>query len=359
MHIALISTTCVPVPPPRYGGTELIIAELARELVALGHRVTTFATGDSTPAGDLCSLFPRAMWPPDPYTDLAHVHYAFRELRHRLQRVDIVHAHTAVALPFAHFIDAPVVYTVHHHRVERLTEFYRYFAEVAYVMISRRQSELHPDVLNRCVVHHGLDPGRFRLGEGDGGYVAFLGRFAPEKGPHVAIDAARMAGVAIKLGGEAHWSDREYFKTEVEPRLALPGVEWIGEADHAKKQTLLGGARALLFPIDWEEPFGLVMIESMLCGTPVIAFRRGSVPEVVEDGVTGFIVDDPAQMAAAIARAASLDRAAVRRRAEERWSAARMARQYLDVYTECARRYRTARTTASHELRPFPWAERR
>jgi glycosyltransferase involved in cell wall biosynthesis len=343
MHIALVSTSCVPVPPLRYGGTELVIAELASALVALGHQVTTFATGDSHPAGILRACFDRAHWPPDPYRDLVHAHHACRELQKGVVRADVVHVHTGMALPFAHDLDAPVIHTVHHQREESLAEFYRYFRNTEYVMISARQSALHPELEHRRVIHHGLDPARYRLGPGTGGYVAFLGRLAREKGPDVAIDAAQMARVPIRLAGEAHAVDRDFAARELRPRLARPGVQALGEADHAQKLALLGDARALLFPIDWEEPFGLVMIEAMLCGTPVIAFPRGSVPEVVEHGVTGFLVHDAADMARAISAAAALDRRAIRRRAEERWSHLRMAREHLEAYADCIRRHPSER----------------
>lgn len=347
MRIALISTPCIPVPPPRYGGTELVVAELASALQSLGHSVTTFATGDSRPVGELRARFPRAIWPPDPYLELLQANYACREIRHADPPFDVVHAHIAAVLPFSRFMDAPMVYTVHHDRVEGMVHFYQEFSNVEYVMISRRQCDLHDEVPNRAVVHHGLDPSRYRLGDGRGGYVAFLGRLAREKAPHVAIDAARAAGVPLLVGGEAHWVDQDYYHDEVEPRLSLPGVRPLGEVGQSKKVELLGGARALLFPVEWEEPFGLVMIEAMLCGTPVIAFPRGSVPEVVEEGVTGFVVRDVDEMAAAIQRVGQIDRRMVRARAEQRWSHLRMAQDYLAVYSAAIERYRTRGTRPS------------
>jgi glycosyltransferase involved in cell wall biosynthesis len=194
MHIALISTACVPVPPVRYGGTELIIGDLANALTTLGHHVTTYATGDSNPSGELRKHFSRAVWPPNLHNEIVHAHYACRDVPLRRPCIDVVHAHTEAALSFAHFIDVPVVYTVHHRRDEQLLDFYQYFSTVEYVMISQRQSETQSEVPNRRVVHHGLDLRRYHLGEGRGGYVAFLGRFAAYKGPHLAIDAARPTG---------------------------------------------------------------------------------------------------------------------------------------------------------------------
>jgi len=258
--------------------------------------------------------------------------------------VDVVHAHTPAALAFGGQLDAPMVYTLHHSLEEHWTEFYRYFDDVEYVAISNRQRECFASAANARVVHHGLDVNSFSPGDGAGGYLAFVGRIAPEKGPCIAIDVARAARVPVLIAGDAHPHEREFFHRDFEPRLALDGVRWIGEVDHSAKERTLRGARALLFPIEWEEPFGLVMIESMLCGTPVIALRRGSVPEVVEDNVTGFVVDRPDQMVDAIGRLGSLDRAVIRRRAETRWSAMRMAEEYLDVYRDSIERRESAQT---------------
>jgi len=195
------------------------------------------------------------------------------------------------------------------------------------------------------IILHGLDPDLYEAGHGEGGYVAFLGRFAHEKAPHFAIDAARRAGVTLRMGGGVHPPDRPYFEREVRPRMedGKGGIEWLGELSHVPKLSLLGGARAMLFPIDWEEPFGLVMIESMLVGTPVIAFPRGSVPEVVEDGVTGFVVRDVAEMAERIRQLGSFDRARCRERAREQWSSLRMAREHVALYERVLSRSTRAR----------------
>ena len=342
MHVVLISTCTIAVPPPKYGGTELVVAELARALVARGHRVTTYATGDSHPAGELRSHFAEAVWPATAESELLHAHWACRDLERRGERPDVVHVHTPVGLATAAHLGVPTVYTVHHPRESKCAEFYSSFGNTQFAMISARQGELHPELPNRSVVHHGLDPEGYRAGT-RGEYLAFLGRFAPEKGSHVAIDVARAVKGELVLAGEAHPHERAFFDREMKPRLSLDGVRWIGEVDHAGKQALLAKAHALLFPIDWEEPFGLVMIEAMLCGTPVVGFHRGSVPEIVEEGVTGYIVDTPEQMAQAISRARELDRVAVRARAEARWSADRMAAEYVALYERAAAQYALGR----------------
>jgi glycosyltransferase involved in cell wall biosynthesis len=332
MRIALLSTCAVAVPPTGYGGTELITAELAKSLTALGHEVTVYATGDSRPAGTLRFRFARPVWPPDELAELRHAAFAWSHIAS--QRFDVVHTHQAPSLAVAAMNPIPTVLTLHHHRDLSLLDFYLDFPDATYVAISRRQADLVPEMKVRHVVHHGLDPTLYEPGEGRGGYCTFLGRFAEEKGPHVAIDAARAAGVSLRLAGKPHWKDEAYFARELKPRLTqgADAVEWLGELGHAPKVAMLRDATALLFPIDWEEPFGLVMIEAMLVGTPVIAFARGSVPEIVEDGVTGFVVRDVSEMARRLREVGVIDRRRCRARAEARWSSRRMARDYVSIY---------------------------
>ncbi len=332
----MISTPFIAVPPPRYGGTELIVAELVTGLAAAGHEVTLFATGDSAAAAgvSLRARFARPRWPPEPYAELEHAGFAIEQIAADRRRYDIVHTHVPSALPFASMLDAPMVYTVHHDDGEdyaRLQAIYRR-SRAQFVAISERQRALIPELAEARVIRHGLDPAGHRFGGGDGGYCAFLGRFARDKGPHVAIDAARAAGVAIRLGGAPHRGDHEYFERELRPRLLRPGVTAVGEVGGRDKRDLLADACALLFPVDWEEPFGLVMIEAMLSGTPVLAFDRGSAREIVDEGVTGFVCRDAVELAARLGAIGRFDRAACRRRALERWTAARMVRDYLAVY---------------------------
>jgi glycosyltransferase involved in cell wall biosynthesis len=337
MRVAMISTPYVPVPPPRYGGTELIVSELVEGLCDAGHEVTLFATSDSqVPAGVTLRARALPIWPPEPYAELDHAAWAIEQILADSRPFDIVHAHVPAALPFAAMIDAPVVYTVHHDdgpEHARLAALYRR-SRAQFVAISRRQQQLIPELADARVIHHGLAPARHIFGRGDGGYCAFLGRLAPEKGVHHALDAARAAGLPIRVGGAPHWQDHDYFAKEVAPRLQRPGVLRMGEVGGAPKQALLAGARALLFPVGWEEPFGLVMIEAMLSGTPVLAYARGSVPEVIDEGVTGFICRDVDEMAERLRTLDTFDRAACRRRALERWTTARMVRDHLVVYEQ-------------------------
>ena len=335
VSIAMISTPFVSVPPRRYGGTELIVAELVRGLRALGHDVTLFATGDShaPPGVTVRALFDTPVWPPQPYAELDHAGWAVEEILGDDVRFDVVHAHVPAALAFAAMFTAPLVHTVHHDAGDdyaRVQSLYRR-SRAQLVAISDRQRQLMPELGDAHVVHHGLDPEHYRFGAGDGGYCAFLGRFAREKGPHHAIDAARMGGVPIRLGGAPHWRDANYYDRELSWRLRTRGVVHLGEIGGAQKRELLAGAKAVLFPIAWEEPFGLVMIEAMLSGTPVLAFARGSVPEVVEDGVTGWVCRDVDEMAARLLAIDEFDRVACWRCVFERWIMSRMTRTVSTV----------------------------
>jgi glycosyltransferase involved in cell wall biosynthesis len=333
VRIAMISTPFVPVPPPGYGGTELIVAELVQGLVAAGNEVTLFATGDSQTSAELRALFAAAEWPPHPTLELDHAAWAVAEILADPRPFDVVHAHVASALPFSRFVDVPMVYTIHHDRHDKLARMYRRH-RAQYVAISARQRELCPEVQQATVIHHGLSPERYPAGTGAGGYAAFLGRFAAEKGLHLALDVARAAGLPLKLAGRPHWCDQEYFEAECVPRLRTTKVEVVGEVGGGDKTHILGEAMALLFPVCWEEPFGLVMIEAMLCGTPVVGLGRGAVPEVVESGVTGYVCANADEMAYWMRQIAAhgFDRRRCRARALERWSASRMVREHLAMY---------------------------
>jgi glycosyltransferase involved in cell wall biosynthesis len=330
----MVSTPFVPVPPPKYGGAELIVQELVEGLARAGHRVTLFATGDSRPRCRSEWLYERAVWPPHALPELAHAAWAAERIR--ADGYDVVHAHVAAFLPFARTLDAPVVYTVHHDRDEAYAEFYaRQTGPLTFVTISRRQGELFPELGRRRVVLHGLDPAQYAFGARGRGYLAFLGRLSEVKGPDVAVDVARAVGRELRVGGRPHEIDGAFFAERLARRLEEPHVTRLGEVSHGPKVELLAGADALLFPIRWEEPFGLVMIEAMLCGCPVVAFPGGAVGEVVEPGVTGFLARDAEDMARLVRdEVPRLDRRRVRARAIERFSRRRMVDDYLRVFRE-------------------------
>ena len=334
MRIAMVSTPFVPVPPHHYGGTELVVYELVEGLLDHGHDVTLFATGDSRTRAPLCSLYPTAQWPPGWFTDLNHTAWAMGEVAQA--QYDVIHAHGAAALALRRFSPGtPLVYTLHHAHDPDLSAYYAQFPDVCFAAISQDQHRRETGVSRCAVIHHGLDPLRFRCTTRPAPYVCFVGRFAREKGIHTAIDAAELAGVPIRVAGEVHPQDREFGRAEVEPRLGRPHVTYLGRIGPTQKVPLLRDARALLAPIEWNEPFGLTFIEAMLSGCPVVAFRRGSVPELIEHGVTGLIADSFEELVGFIRPGGPvdrLDRQAIRASAAARFNHRRMTADYERLY---------------------------
>jgi Glycosyltransferase len=336
MRIALISTPFLAVPPKSYGGTELMVYELAEGLVRRGHHVELFATGDSRTSAELRFLYSGAQWPPGPLTDLNHVAWAMQQVVER-GSFDIIHAHSAAALASSRFLPGvPLVYTIHHARDKQLSAFYEFYHDAHYVAISEDQRRREIALRHVDVIYHGLDPAKYDYAsKPTGDYVCFIGRYSRIKGPHIAIDAAQRAGVPIRVAGEVHQPDEPWANLELRPRLRQAHVTELGSIGQAAKAPLLAQARALLAPIEWNEPFGLVLIEAMLSGCPVVAFPRGSVPELVEEGVTGFTVRSLEQMVDLIRPGGaidSIDRIRCRQRAVERFSADRMVADHLALY---------------------------
>ncbi|HET8541338.1 MAG TPA: glycosyltransferase [Anaeromyxobacter sp.] len=354
MRIALVSTPFVAVPPAAYGGTELVVHALARALERLGHEVTVFATGDSR-VRRLRACFRRAIWPPDPYAGLLHARFAAAEIA--AGAFDVVHAHLPSFLAFGEDLAAPVVYTVHHDREPALERFYAAVPGPLHVAISARQAALcRPAVA--AVVHHGLERGMYpSCGKGGGG-AFFLGRLSWVKAPDVAIEAARRAGLPVVVAGRLHADDAApagWREQVLEPALRSRGVTWLPAADLAAKRTLFARSRALLVPLRWEEPFGLVMIEALLAGCPVIAARMGAAPEIVRDGEDGYLVAGAEEMAAALRRVGTLDRRAIQARARARFSAERMARGYLEVYGRAVDAFRDGPFAPGRAATGDPW----
>jgi len=332
MRIALIGPPFIEIPPRRYGGTELFIGNLATQLQAEGHDVTVYGNGQSTVDVPVKWRYPRAEWPlhDGVRAQLKNVDHTSWAMEDAASSADIIHLNDIVGVAFTRFVDLPTVLTVHHPHEPALTEHYVRYPDVHYVAIAEWLAGREP-MPNMHVVHHGIPVETYAFSAKKGDYVAFLGRMAPCKGPHLAIAAARRAGIRLKLAGEIQPTFSDYWEREVLPLIDGDQIEYVGEADRALKNSLLAGARALLFPIQWEEPFGLVMIEAMACGTPVIAFSGGAVDEVVADGVNGWICRDVDEMAA---RAASpgIDPAACRDFIEDRFSVDRMTERYVNVY---------------------------
>lgn len=334
MRIAMVSTPFVAVPPMGYGGTELVVHELVEGLMAGGHEVVLYATGDSRTSAELRFLYPEAQWPPRPLRELNHASWSLADLGR--EDFDVIHVHCASALAMHRMNPRiPLVYTLHHEWNEELSLFYSSFTDCYYVAISAAQAARETQLPRLDIIHHGLDPQLFECREAAGEHVVFVGRFAPVKGPHTAIDVAELAGVPIHVAGEVHEIDAIFGEKEVLPRLRKPHVTYVGAIGMSEKIPLYRDARALLAPIEWEEPFGLVLIEAMLSGCPVVAFPRGSVPELVEEGVTGFVVQNAEEMAAVIRRGGPLDgfdRPGCRARAAERFGRNTMVVKHERLY---------------------------
>ncbi len=341
MRIAQIAPLVEAVPPKLYGGTERIVSYLTEELVRSGHEVTLFASGDSRTSAELVACSARALrLDPTVLNPIPHLLVMLAEVRRRAAEFDVLHFH-ADLLHFPIFRDlAAHTLTTVHGRVDLpdLPRFYRYFPEFPLASISNDQRRPLAFANWIGTVYHGLPADLLEFtAEPRGGYLAFLGRMSPEKRPDRAIEIARRTGLPLKIAAKVDNADRQYFERTIAPLLDHPLVEYLGEIGEAQKSAFLGNARALLFPIDWPEPFGLVIIEAMACGTPVIAFPCGSVPEVVEDGATGFIVDSIEEAVRAVERADRLDRRAIRARFERVFSATRMASDYEALYAKLAR----------------------
>jgi len=337
MKIAQVTPLYEAVPPQLYGGTERVVATLTDALVALGHDVTLFASGDAKTKARLVSVRDRAIrLDPAPLkSDLAAHLVMLAQVRRRADDFDVIHFHTDM-LHFPLFADiAGKTITTVHGRLDLkdLPEIYRTWPQFPLVSISQDQRRPLPGANWLATVHHGVDAQRLAFRAKSDGYLAFLGRISPEKRPDRAIAIAGRLSRKVKIAAKIDPIDRAYFHTVIEPMLnAESCAEYIGEIGDDQKSEFLGGADALLFPIDWPEPFGLVMIEAMACGTPVIAYDRGSAREVVEDGLTGFVVNNEDEAIAALRRLHELDRQKIRARFEVRFSAPAMARQYVRLY---------------------------
>jgi glycosyltransferase involved in cell wall biosynthesis len=339
MRIAQVAPLYEAVPPQFYGGTERVVATLTDALVALGHDVTLFASADANTTARLVAVRDQAIrLDPAPLkSDLAAHMAMLARVRRSADQFDVIHLHTDI-LHFPFFADiAERTITTLHGRLDLkdLPQIFQLWPQFPLVSISDDQRRPLASANWRGTVHHGVSAETFQFRAAGDGYLAFLGRISPEKQPDQAIAIASRLGRKLKIAAKVDPVDREYFHAVVEPLLRTEScAEFIGEISEAQKSDFLGGADALLFPIDWPEPFGLVMIEAMACGTPVVAYDRGSVPEIVEDGVTGFIVQNQDEAIAALRRVPTLDRRRIRARFETRFSSKAMALRYLSLYAD-------------------------
>jgi glycosyltransferase involved in cell wall biosynthesis len=345
MRIAQIAPLTESVPPRTYGGTERVVSYLTEELMAMGHDVTLFASGDSVTTAKLEAAWPVALRFDTTLRDaMAPQMLLMEKVYQHAHEFDVLHCHLDY-WPFSLLSRQATPYmTTLHGRLDlvELSRIYDCFVDAPLVSISDAQRRPLPRGNFIGTVHHGLPPDLLTPQPGPRDYLAFLGRICPEKSPDRAIRIARTAGMKLKIAAKVDRADREYFETTIRPMIDGDQVEMIGEIGDAEKPAFLSGAKALLLPIDWPEPFGLVMIEAMACGTPTIAFPAGSVPEIIDHGLTGYIVHDETSAVAAVARLDRLSSAAIRDRFETRFTARRMAEDYVALYRRMAIKTRPA-----------------
>jgi glycosyltransferase involved in cell wall biosynthesis len=357
LRIAQVAPLVESVPPKHYGGTERIVAYLSEELVRLGHKVTLFASGDSVTSAELVPVCRRSFRQNKRATDYLSVEVLLMD--HVMQRAgefDVIHFHTGcLHYLISRHLTVPHVTTLHGRLdTPELFRLYERFRSMPMISISNAQRAPWPCANWQATIYHGLSQDLFRFYPEPGGYLAFLGRVSPEKRVDRAIEIAKQVGMQLKIAAKVDRADRRYFKREIEPLLSDPHIEWLGEVNDNDKNEFLGNAYALLFPIDWPEPFGLVMIEAMACGTPIIAYDRGSVPEVMENGVTGFVVKEIEQAVEAVGRVRDLSRARCREVFEKRFTASRMASDYVNAFMRLAdSRMRRMEQSLESSMRSF------
>jgi glycosyltransferase involved in cell wall biosynthesis len=335
VKIAQISPLVESVPPVLYGGTERVVSYLTEELVRQGHQVTLFASGDSITSARLISPCPTALRFDQTCQDpAAFITLMLDDVFQRISEFDVVHFHLDyVHLPLWRMHPCPAITTMHGRLdLKQFIPVYRRFSEMPLASISLAQRAPLKWANWRANVYHGLPLDLYQPNYEQGKYLAYLGRISPEKRPDLAIEIAIRAGIPLKIAAKVDRADRDYFEQQVKPLLNHPLIEYVGEVTDSEKERFLGEAYALVFPIDWPEPFGLVMIEAMACGTPVVAFRRGSVPEIIGHGATGYVVDNCEEAAKALREISKLSRRNIRSCFESRFSAQRMALDYVSVY---------------------------
>jgi glycosyltransferase involved in cell wall biosynthesis len=337
MRVALIAPPFIAVPPKRYGGTELFIAELAHGLQRQGVDVIVYTNGESTVDAPRRWIYPEGEWPLRQEVEaslkgLNHFAWAIREAS---EEVDLIHVNSAPGMSFSRFTDVPMVYTVHHAFDPSLAEFYQSYPNISYVTISdfQRRKLSMPDMRT---IHHGIDSSLYAVPDGKREYLSFLGRIAPPKGTHLAIEIARKSGIPLKIAGEVQPINKDYWETMVKPHVDGKFIEYVGEVGMEEKVELLGKSRAMLFPVQWDEPFGLVMIEAMACGAPVLAMPGGSVGEVIKEGVSGNVRKTTNELAEC-ARNLEIQASIVRGYMEEFFSVERMTQEYIRLYSEILR----------------------
>lgn len=336
MRIAQVVPLQVAVPPHGYGGTERVVHELTEALIRLGHEVTLFASGDSRSSARLVSMVDRAIHF-DPTVDAAAYHVAMlNEVYNQASRFDVIHSHLDyLTLPFIRRTTTPTVLTLH----DRLSKpegqrVYKHYHTANYVSISDNQRKDLPGLRYVATIHHGVDVESFPFVAEPGGYLAFVGRMSPEKRPDVAIEIAKRAGIPLKIAAKVDHKEEPYFREHILPLLDDPLIEWLGQVGEQAKRELMAHARALVLPINWSEPFGMVFIEALACGTPVLTCPKGAVPELLENGVTGYYSADIDELVAAARAIHRISRSGCRAYARRRFDTRLMASRYVSLYQE-------------------------
>jgi len=335
MRVALVAPPFIAVPPKVYGGTELFLAQLAEGLKRLKIDVVVYCNGESAVPVERRCLYAQSQWPiaGDVYDNLKDINHTAWAIEDAARSCDVIHLNNLPGLAHSRFVSAAFVYTIHHPQEAGLSDFYRFYPEVSYVTISDFQR--HREAMPRIrTIHHGIDLSRYRLCRRKQSYLSFLGRIAPIKGTHLAIQIARQSGVPLKIAGEVQPIFRDYFEQQIKPHIDGKFIEYLGEADLETKNELLGNSLAMLFPIQWDEPFGLVMIEAMACGTPVLALPGGSVEEVVADGVSGWIGHSVAELVSRVKTLDSFVPTQVRDYVKRNFSLDSMVRSYAQCYRD-------------------------
>ena len=341
LKIALVAPPLIAVPPVDYGGTELFVAQLAEGLARAGMDVTVYANGESTVNVKRRWIYQTSQWPikvPERarLRELNHESWAMHDAA---PDCEVIHVQSAQALTFSRFLGCGIVLTLHGPHEDHLSEFFSFYPDAHYVCISEAQCAREKMPKMRTI-HHGIDTSLYQISEQKQHYLSFIGRIAPLKGTHIAIEVAKRTGIPLKIAGDVQPMYREYFEKKIKPHVDGTFIEYVGLADHAAKNELLSQSKAMLFPIQWDEPFGLVMVEAMACGTPVVAMAGGSVPEVVRNGVSGYICRSVTQMAKRVTDL-NLQPAAVRKYVEENFSITHMVQEYVNLYKEVASEHRS------------------
>ncbi len=335
MRVALIVPPFIAVPPKRYGGTELFAGHLAQGLANIGIDVVVYTNGESTVPVERRWIYPDSLWPIDSeiHSNLRDINHGAWAVQDAAKSADIIHISNAPSLVHSRFVKVPFVYTIHHSHEDGLSDFYSHYPDAWYVSISDFQRKLE-NLPKLRTIHHGIDPTQYKFGSGERAHFTFLGRIAPVKGTHTAIEVAKRTGIPLKIAGEVQPKFKDYFESQIKPHIDGKFIEYVGEADLAMKNELLGSSLGLLFPIEWDEPFGLVMVEAMACGAPVYAFPGGSVAEVVQDGVSGFICHSLDQMVERGREATKFDFKRVHDYVLANFSLGRMVQSYAELYGE-------------------------